>query len=87
MSTFPVLALPDFTRLFVLECDALGEGVGAILMQGGNSIAFESRKLLPHETLYSVYDKEMLAVMHVLEKFRQCLVGNQLKVNKDHNSL
>jgi len=45
-------------------------GVGALLMQGGHPIAFESRKLLPHELLYSIYDKEMLAIMHALAKFK-----------------
>ena len=49
MSSCPVLSLPDFTQPFILECDALGEGIGAVLMQGGHPIAFESRKILPHE--------------------------------------
>eukprot|EP00253_Pinus_taeda_P034573 PITA_34573 len=70
MSNCPVLALLDFTQPFVLECDASGEGIGAMLMQGGHSITFESRKLLPHERLYSIYDKEMLAIMHALAKYQ-----------------
>lgn len=42
----------------------MGEGIDAVLMQGGHPIAFESRKLLPHKRLHSIYDKEMLAIMH-----------------------
>jgi hypothetical protein len=70
MGTCLVLALPDFTLSFVLECDASGEGIGTILMQGGHPIVFESRKLSYPKRLYSIYDKEMLAIMHALTKFR-----------------
>ena len=87
MSSYPVLSLPNFTQPFVLECDASREGIGVVLMQGGHPIAFESRKLLPHEWLYAIYDKEMLAIMHALAKFRQYLVGNRFRVRADHNSL
>jgi hypothetical protein len=37
--------------------------------------------------LYSIYDKEMLAIMHALTKFRQYLVGNKFVVKTDHNNL
>ena len=87
MSSCPVLALPDFTQSFVLECDASEIGIGAVLMQSGHPIAFESRKLREYERHYSIYDKEMLAIMHALTKFRQYLVGNRFKVKTDHNSL
>ena len=70
MSSCPVLVLPDFSQPFVLECDASRERIDAVLMQGGHPIAFESQKLLLHERLYSIYDKEMLAIMHALAKFR-----------------
>jgi hypothetical protein len=70
MGTCSVLALQDFTLPFVLECDASGEGIDAILMQGGHPIVFESRKLSQPERLYSIYDKEMLAIMHALTKFK-----------------
>ena len=87
MISCPILVLPNFYQPFVLECDASSEGIGEVLMQGGNPIAFESRKLLPHERLYPIYDKEMLAIMHALAKFQQYLVGNMFNVKIDHNIL
>ena len=70
MSSCPMLALPDFTQSFVLECDALGTRIGAVLMKNSHPIGFERRKLREYERHYSVYDKEMLAIMHALAKFK-----------------
>ena len=83
----PMLALTDFTQPFVLECDASGTRIGVVLMQNIHPIAFESCKLREYERHYSVYDKEMLAIIHAFVKFKQYLVGNRFKIKTDHNSL
>jgi hypothetical protein len=87
MSSTLVLATPDFTKPFVVECDASGFGIGAVLMQNDHPIAFESRKLNKRESLKSTYDKEMLAIIHVLAKWRQYLLGSKFSIRMDHNSL
>jgi hypothetical protein len=53
MSTTPLLATPDFSKPFIIECDASGFGIGAILMQYGHPIAFESRKFNQARMLYN----------------------------------
>ena len=51
MSTCLVLALPNFSCPFVLECDASGSRIGAVLMQDRHAIAYESQKLKDSERL------------------------------------
>jgi hypothetical protein len=87
MSTCPVLALPYFSLSFVLECDASRVGIGEVLMQGGHPIMFESRKLNEIDIIYPIYDKDILAIMHALTKFRQYLVGSRFVAKTNHNSL
>lgn len=45
MTEPPVLALCDFSQIFVIECDASGKGIGAVMMEGGRPIAFLSQAL------------------------------------------
>lgn len=63
------------------------KGVGAVLMQARHPIAFEIRKLTKAEKHYAIYDKEMLAIMHALAKFRQYLFCGRFIVKTHHNNL
>lgn len=51
MMTVLVLALPDFSVLFVVESDVLGFGVGAVLMEGHRPIAYFSQALAEHQKM------------------------------------
>jgi hypothetical protein len=59
----PLLALPGFTKAFEIKCDALGIGIGAILMQDKWSISSFSEKLNGAALNYQTYDKEFYDVV------------------------
>jgi hypothetical protein len=56
-------------------------------MQNRHPLAYGSRNLRGLELIYTIYNKEMLAIMHALAKFRQYLVGARFVVRSDHNNL
>ncbi|GJR56618.1 putative mitochondrial protein [Tanacetum coccineum] len=58
----PVLALPNFEQEFVVETDASGKGIGAVLCQNGHPIAYWSKTLLAKHQALLTYKKEFLAV-------------------------
>ncbi|XP_026452100.1 uncharacterized protein LOC113352503 [Papaver somniferum] len=58
----PVLALPDFSKPFILEADACARGVGVVLTQEGKPIAFFSKPLGPKSLGFSTYEKELLSM-------------------------
>ncbi|XP_025635201.2 uncharacterized protein [Arachis hypogaea] len=83
----PVLALPDFSKPFVLETDALGTGLGGILSQAGHPIAYFSKKLSSTAQKQSVYARKMQAILAAVAKFRHYLLGHRFVIWTDHKSL
>nr|GEX44362.1 gypsy/Ty3 retroelement polyprotein [Tanacetum cinerariifolium] len=59
----PVHALPHFQKPFIMEIDASGVGLGAILQQDRHPIAYMSKALAPKHQALSTYEKEFLAVL------------------------
>ena len=66
MTTTPTLAMPNFQQPFTIKSDASGEGTGAVLTQQGKPIAFMSRALGVSKLSWSIYTKEILAIIHAI---------------------
>jgi hypothetical protein len=82
-----VLDIPDFTKTFIMECDGLGHGNGAVLMQEGMPLSFESIHIKGNNLVKCIYEKEMFAILHVVKKWFHYLIGRHFKVNIYPDSL
>lgn len=82
----------DQRAMSILTTDASERGLGAVLMQETmegevSTISFAPRALSPNEQKFSVVEKEMLAAVWAMEKFRQFIWGLRFKLRTDHKPL
>ena len=92
LMTAPLLVYPHFDRPFMLETDASGAGLGAVLAQRQDDglvkpVAYTSRSLQTHEKNYGITELEGLAVVWAVKQFRHYLYGLKCQVYTDHEAL
>lgn len=68
-----------FSKQFVIEADASGGGIGAVLQQDHHHIAFISKALSNRHLALSVYDKEMMAAVFAIQSWHPYLIGQRFK--------
>lgn len=86
------MANPDFTKPFYIHTDASDFAIAGVLVQFDNetkerAISHFSRKLTSSERKFATTEKEALAVLDSLKKFRGYIEGTHVTVVTDHSSL
>lgn len=87
MLSAPILAIPNFRIPFVVETDASGKGLGAVLSQSQHPIAYFCKALAIRGEAKSIYEEELMAIVLAIQKWRHYLIGHYFIVWTDQRSL
>lgn len=82
-----LLAIPDYNKPFIIDTDASGNAVGALLYQEDQLVGIFSQKLKPAEKNYTNTERALLAIIRALEHFRSIIYGTHITVRTDHKNL
>lgn len=80
VTSAPILVFPILSKPFIVECDVSGSGVGVVLLQEGKPTAFFSGMLKGRARLYLAFDRELLALVLAVQKWKSYLIGQQFVV-------
>ena len=88
VSTSPVLRYYNLKEDVTIQCDASQRGLGVVLLQGGQPVAYASRTLTDKEVNYAQIEKELLVIVFACEKFDAYIYGcDCVRVQTDHKPL
>lgn len=87
-----MVAHPDFSKKFFIQCDSSDFAVGGCLFQESDKgerqvVAFTSATQKGPQLRYTTTEKELLALVHCLRQWRTLVLGQSLVVITDHKSL
>jgi hypothetical protein len=87
VTSAPVLAMPDFSKPFVVECDASSHGFGAVMVQDDHPITFFSWAIAPRHQALAAYKRELIGLVMAVRHWRPYLWGHRFVVKTDHYNL